>query len=169
MLAEEFDDVGEVLGRGGEIEETVAAGAELLVELAEFFVEGVVAGGVVEVHGVVLDLVDEGGELGVGLIDAASADDAVLHVGGEGVLQRAAGYADDGDLFGQQAGLVEVIERGQELALGEVAGGAEDDHDAGVGGALGLRGRGRCGGFHCDACHFCIPQMVRNSGMKARG
>ncbi len=39
--------------------------------------------------------------------------------------------------FGQQAGLLEVIERGQELALGEVAGGAEDDDDAGVGSALG--------------------------------
>ena len=35
-----------------------------------------------------------------------------------------------------------MIERGQELALGEVAGGAEDDDDAGLGGALGLRWRG---------------------------
>ena len=32
-----------------------------------------------------------------------------------------------------------MIERGEQLALGEVAGGAEDDDDAGLGGALGER------------------------------
>ena len=35
VLAEVVDDVGEVLGRGGEVEEAVAAGAVLLVELGE--------------------------------------------------------------------------------------------------------------------------------------
>ena len=34
VIAEVCDDVGEVLGRGGEIEEAVAARAVLLVELA---------------------------------------------------------------------------------------------------------------------------------------
>ena len=99
VLAEVVDDVGEVLGRGGEVEEAVAAGVELLVELGELGLERVVAGWVVEVHGVVLDAVDEGGELGIGLFDAASADDAFLHVGGEGVLEGAAGYADDGEVL----------------------------------------------------------------------
>ena len=47
-------------------------------------------------------LIDEGSELGVGLVDAAAADDAFLHVGGEGVLERAAGDADDGEFFGRR-------------------------------------------------------------------
>ena len=38
----------------------------------------------------------------------------------------------------KKAGLLEVVERGEEFALGEIAGSAEDDHDAGIGGALVL-------------------------------
>ncbi len=133
----------------------------LLVELAELLVERVVAGGVVEVHGVVLDPVDEGGELGIGLFDTAAADDAVFHVGGEAVFERTAGDADYGEILRQETRLLKVIERGQELALGEVAGCAEDDHDAGVRGALCLRGRGWNGGFDCDACHLISLWLVR--------
>ena len=144
VLAEVLDDVGEELGRGGEVEEAVAAGVELSVELGELRLEAVVACGVVEVHGEVVDVLDEGVELGVGGFDTAALDDAVLHVGGEVVAERAAGDADDGEFFGKKAGLVEVIERGQELALGEVAGGAEDDDDAGVGDALALLGVSAC-------------------------
>ena len=62
------------------------------------------------------------------------------HVGGELIAQRAARHADDGELFGQQVGLAEVKERGQQLALGEVARGAKDDENAGVGNALDALG-----------------------------
>ena len=79
-----------------------------------------------------------GSSLGSSLFDAAAADDALLHVRGEGLLERPAGDADDREVLRQQPGLLQVIERGQELALGEVAGRAEDDDDAGIGGALRL-------------------------------
>ena len=72
----------------------------------------------------------------VGSIDAAKLDDASAHVGGELIAQRAARHADDGELFGQQVRLEEMKERGQQLALGQVARGAEDDENAGVGNAL---------------------------------
>ena len=52
-------------------------------------------------------------------------------------------------LGGQQAGPAQVVEGREDLAVGEVAGGAEDDHDGGVGHPLEARagaqrvGRGR--------------------------
>ncbi len=113
-------------------------------------------------------LVDEGIELGIGLFDAAAGDDAVLHVGGEGLFERTAGDADDGELLGKKAGLLEVIERGQELALGEVAGGAEDDDDAGVGHALGLlRGwRVKCRRFDFWDCHLDPPAFFFRTSLR---
>src|SRR6266446_2848027 len=42
-----------------------------------------------------------------------------------------AGEADDGELLGEQIVAGKVAERGNELALSQVAGGPEDDHDAG--------------------------------------
>ncbi len=70
----------------------------LLVELGELGLEGVVAGGVVEVHGVVLDAVDEGGELGIALFDTAAARMPSFMSGAKAVLERAAGYAYDGEV-----------------------------------------------------------------------
>src|SRR3954471_23342911 len=96
----------------------------------------------------VLDFSDEGSELRVGVLYAAPSDDALFHVWRKAVFERTASDAYDSDPFGQEAGLVEVIERGQELALGEIAGSSEDDDDAGIGRALGLRSCGDRG----DGC-----------------
>ena len=88
-------------------------------------------------------------ELGVACIGAAELDDAFAHVGGKFIAQRAARHADDGELFGQQIGLKEMKERGEQLALGEVAGGAEDDENAGLGDALAAFGNlGKILGAH---------------------
>jgi hypothetical protein len=50
-----------------------------------------------------------------------------------GVILSRTRDADDGELVGQQPLLAEVVDRGQELAAGQVARGAEDDDDAAVG------------------------------------
>ena len=63
-----------------------------------------------------------------------------VHLAAEvGVGQPAAGHGDDAGLGGQAAVTVAVVERGKQLAHGQVAGAAEDDE---VG---GLRGRGTSG------------------------
>ncbi len=43
------------------------------------------------------------------------------------------GHAEDGEFTGQESGLLQVVKRGDELAHGEIAGGAEDDHGARAG------------------------------------
>ncbi len=48
-----------------------------------------------------------------------------------------AGEADDGELLREEIVVGEIAKRGNELALGEVAGGAENHHDAGSGGRVG--------------------------------
>jgi hypothetical protein len=79
----------------------------------------------------------------------ASSSKFVLHIGNEGRREVAPGYADDGEVLGQQASLIEVVERRQQLPFGEIAGCAEDNNDAGFGGAfapLGCVQLGRCRG-----------------------
>ena len=48
--------------------------------------------------------------------------------------------ADDREFLGQQIVLGEVVERGKQFALGEIAGSAEDHHGAGVARAAVLIG-----------------------------
>src|SRR5262249_17513391 len=54
--------------------------------------------------------------------------------GGEIVVSKA--Y--DGEFLGKQFVGRQIAQRGNKFALGEVPGGAEDDHDARVAGAAGL-------------------------------
>ncbi len=81
-------------------------------------------------------LADEAVEFGILRVDAAKFDDAGAHVGGKFVAERAARDADDGELLGQKVRLPEMKERRQQLALGEVAGGAKDDEDGRIGNPL---------------------------------
>ena len=89
--------------------------------------------GIVEVEREVADLLHELLELGIGLVDAAKLDDALAHVGRELIAQRPPRHADNGKLLRQQPILLEVEERRQQLALGQVARGAKDDHDDRIG------------------------------------
>ena len=89
--------------------------------------------GIVEVQGKITDVGDEAVEFGIFGVDAAKFDDAGAHVGCKFIAERAARDADDGELPGQKARLPEMKERRQQLALGEVAGGAKDDDDGRIG------------------------------------
>ena len=143
------EDVVEELRGGGDVEQAVALAAARGIDGIEFLREAAVALGIGELGLVIVDRFDEripdclvvagarnlavdlgepGAELLVGFFPPGEADD--FHAGRQ--------FAIDG----------EVVERGDELAVGEVAGGAEDDDGAGLGassGRRGLRGRGSWG------------------------
>ena len=127
-------------GRRGEVEEPVAAAAGGGVDLVQPLGEAGVGGGVAEVA---LLVVDAGGEVvPEGRLDrvARVLRDGGAHLRAEvGVRVRPPREAHDARLRRQQAGAPQVVEGGQDLAMGEVAGGAEDDHDGRVGDPLEAR------------------------------
>ena len=53
-------------------------------------------------------------------------------------VEIASSHADDGEMLGQNLFLRKVEQGREQLALGEVSGGAEDDHGTGSGGAGSL-------------------------------
>src|ERR1035437_1979592 len=76
-----------------------------------------------------MDPLDEVVELRVARLHAAKVDDAFAHVLGELIAQRPARHTHDRKLFWKQAGLLEVKERRQQFALGQIARGPKDHHD----------------------------------------
>ena len=132
VLAEALGDIGEVLGRDSEVEEPVALGAELLVEIGEEALELFKARIVVEVGRKVPHTIHERLQLGVAGVNAAALENAILHVRGKGGGQIAARYAHDREVLGEQTLLLQVVQRRQQLALGQVARGAENHHNAWV-------------------------------------
>ncbi len=121
LRAQVFHDAGKELRCRGEIEEPVAVRPLLRVDAFQLRFEPRVACRVVEVERAVADVLCKLVEPWIGGFRTAKLDDALTHVGSELIAQRAARHADDGEFFGQQVGLEEVIERRQQLALGEVA------------------------------------------------
>ena len=85
---------------------------------------------IVEVEREVTDLLHKLVEPGIGLVDTAELDDAFAHVGRKLVAQRPPRHADNGKVLWQQVVLLEMKERGQQLALGQIAGSAKDHQDA---------------------------------------
>src|SRR5581483_10604796 len=101
-----------------------------LVDAVELGLQTRVAVGVVKVKRKIADVLDELVELRIVLLRVAEFDDAFAHVCGELVAQRPPRHAHNGKLLGQQVGLAQVEERRQQLALGQVAGGAEDHQNS---------------------------------------
>src|SRR5271156_6114228 len=155
MPAELLDNFGEVFGCRRQIEQPVPFGALLLVDTLENSLQFVVAARVVEVHGEIADLAHELVELFLALLHSSELKNAVTHVFFKLALQGPPRYAYNRKLPRQQARLLEVKERGQELALGQVAGGAEDDHDRWLGNSLGTLRRFQVfrGKLHFCGCH----------------
>ena len=159
-FASPLDDVAEEVGRGGEIEEIIAVGVVFLVNLGEGLFELVVSGGIVEVSADITDAADE--PFPQIVVDGAGGK--LLEVFGDllariVVAHRIAADADDGKFARQQLLAGEVVERGNQLAAGQVAGKAEDHHDAGIGGTPYARfsGESFClshgSSFKCDSSH----------------
>ena len=133
MLAELAHDDREEHRRGREVEAAVHPHAGGLVELVERLAQRLVDRRVVEHPRHVADLVEELVEDGrVGLAPRELLD-GVLRLRAEllvGVVR--ARHADEVEALGQRALVGEVVERRQQLALGQVAGRAEDDQRRGV-------------------------------------
>jgi hypothetical protein len=150
-LAQAADDLPEEVGRGGEIEEHVAAGAVLAGHLVEQRGEARVDGGVAELARLVVQrLAELGPELLLHRHRGELGDVLGLLLAELLVGHRSASDAHDGDLARQEPVRLEVVESRQELALGEVSRGAEDDDRAGSGGTelFGVEGRGFAHGRH---------------------
>ena len=129
---EVFEDGFEELGGGGEVEEAVGGGAAFGVELVEEATEGFVAFDVLELALMVLDGLGETGPkfLGVGLA-------GVFFVGGfefgaeDFVAFFTTGEADYLELGREVSAGCDVVEGGDEFAVGEIARGTKDDDGAG--------------------------------------
>jgi hypothetical protein len=121
----------------GEIEEAVAPGASLAIQLAQALSQARVVLLPGEIHGHVVEPLSEdlpchGIQLLHGLLEALS------HAGAEGlaVHPRERG-SHQGEALGQQAPLEEPEQGRQQLAPGKIARGAKENEDAGLGDGLG--------------------------------
>ena len=147
-----LQDALELARRDGEIKEAVAAGAALGVELGEALGQPLVAVGVAEFAAVVEEALGEAGPDFVVNPGAGEFADGLFQLGAEaGVGLFAPGETDDGKRGGQVAIGGDIVERGDELAVGQIAGGAENDDTARLrhgpaGKALAQRIGGWCGG-----------------------
>jgi hypothetical protein len=128
-LLELLGDHGEELGRRREVVHAGQRLPGLLVELLDDLAERAVGLVVVEGHGDVAHALEQPVEhLRVGLAARVGLD-RLLHDLAELVVGLlAARGADQVEALGQRPLVREVVERGQQLALGEVARRAEDDH-----------------------------------------
>ena len=141
MLAEILDDVREVLRRRCQVEQPVALRAVLRIHLRQQLLQPFVTRVIIEVHLVIADPADKLIQLRIVRLHAAAGLDAFLHVGGKRLLQRTPRHPDDREVLRQIARLLQVVQRRQQLALGQVARRAEDHHHARVGAALRMLAR----------------------------
>ena len=128
------DDLGHLRGLRGQVEEPVAGRAPLGVEVVQALGQPIEAGVVAEVELVVGDAL---GQLGPGrLVDRLDAR-VLLHrgpdLGREGLVRiRPPGHGDQAELGRQQVRAPQLVEGRHDLAVGQVAGGAEQDEGARV-------------------------------------
>src|SRR5579862_782993 len=145
-FAEFADDEREELRRDSEVMKQIALGVVLLLGRGDLVFEALVGSGIAEVALDVVDTIEEPFpqrfiERRVGKLLDALGEFLAEGIGVQLVVRK----TDDGELLGKEALLLEIHERRQELALGQVAAGAVDNHDAGrgflryFGGGVGVR------------------------------
>src|SRR5208282_518849 len=148
-VRELLDDRAEKSGRGGQVVEKVLMSPVILIDLVEKVVELRVEFVVFEVSGKVVETAGEPlPELVFGTFAAIGADVVVNPLAEFIGRQLGASHANHGELAGEQVGAGEVVERRDQHASGEIAGRAEDHHDARI--ALFADAR-RCG---CDLFRY---------------
>src|ERR1035441_241498 len=119
-LGKPFDDVTEVVGRGGEIEEKIAMVAMFVIDFGQGIFKACVGGGIVEVsvdvshaaHKIAPDI----------LVDGATGklfEVFCQFLAGILVAHRAAANANDGKIGRQELLAGEVVESGNQFAAGE--------------------------------------------------
>ncbi len=135
-LAQAADDGGDLIGADREVEDAVFAGAALAVEALQLDLE---LGERLRQVELALHVGDALGQLGprrlVHGLAPGELGDALLHLVGEVGLGPPR-HAHHGEAAGEHPAQRQVVDRGHQLALGEVARGAEDDEGAGAHGAV---------------------------------
>ena len=138
-----LDDGGEKAWGDGEVKEIVAAATVSFVNGFELSLEAFVSFGISEVTGYKIDALDKP----VPHLQVDRIGGELRHLGGQRLAEGlssspAAGNTDDGEVLRQNIFLREVEQGREQLALGQVSGGAEDDHGTGGGGtgSLGMIG-----------------------------
>src|SRR6266436_4102500 len=131
-LTELLHDGREKSRRNREVEKSIPSGAVFFIDVVDLLPQALERLGILKVALDVIDTLGEPGpncgvDLGGRIFGDFFRKSFAKTLRGEIV----AGEADDGELFGEQIVGGEVAERGDELALSQVAGGAEDDHNAG--------------------------------------
>ena len=127
VLAQLADDHREELRRRREVEDAVEDDPGLLVELVELVLEALVDAGVVERARDVAHALEQRVEhLSSGLRREYLLDRLARHPAEVVVRDVRARHPDQVEALGQRALVREVVERRQQLAVGEVARGAED-------------------------------------------
>src|SRR5580704_3974361 len=135
-VTELLDDRGEKSRRYSEIEEFVPFRVVPLIYFLDLLRQALVGLGVLKIAPDIIDT----------LLEPVPVPHVDLGVLGNLLGQRfakalrghvVAGRTDDGELLREEIVVGEIAKRGNEFALGKVAGGAENDHDAGGSGGIG--------------------------------
>src|SRR5260370_12878844 len=133
-LTELFRDGGEESRSHSEVEKLVATGVVLVIGVGDLLREALVSLRVLKITFDVINALGKPGpgcrvDFGGGIFGDFLGEGFSKALG----VEVLAGEADDGKVLGDDSAGGEIAECGDELALGQVAGGAEDDHDAGSG------------------------------------
>ncbi len=156
-----FDHHREEAGRGCQIIEVIAARAMVFVHLGQKLVQFLVNLGVVEIAGDVVNAACEPvPQIGVDLGGGEVADFLADHVSELLAAHFVPGNPDHGEFLGKQIVLRQIVKRGNEFALGEIAGCAKNHHDARIAGAAGA-GAGYChNSFVCHLHALSSPSLT---------
>src|SRR6185437_14047178 len=150
-----FDDGTKEIWRSGEIKEVIAVRGVFFVEGFELGFDLGINVLVVEIAGHVVQAL--GKPIPDLRIDVLAG--VVLNVLGKAfaefvIRHRVVSNAEDSELVRQQVDFREVVESGNQLALGQIARGAEHHHDAGIAGTS--RGALLRAGKHVSLCHLRV-------------
>jgi hypothetical protein len=155
-VLEVFQDSLELGRRDGEIKEAIAAGAELGIDIGKALGERLVALGIAELAAMRKDAACEA--LPALILDALTGEfpGVIAELGAELLVRFIApGEADDGERGGEIAIGGKVVKGRDELALGEIASGAKDNHRARLrhrtAGETLAEGIGLFGSFRCHS------------------
>src|SRR5216684_4641663 len=130
MRTKSGDDVGKILGCHRQVEQPVAARAELFIQFLKVVLEPFETVIVVKIRLKVLHAIKKGIKPRIDFRDAPSLEDSVLHFGNERLGEIAARYSHDCEFFPQEPRLLQVKERRKQLSLRQVSRRSEDNDDA---------------------------------------
>ena len=121
VCAQVLDNRREILRRSRQIKQPVAANAVGRSQRIQLALQSVIACRVVKVHGKVVHLRQEACQLRIRRIHIAKLQNPLAHIRGKFVANRPPRHAQNHQLLRQQSHLLQMEERRQQLALGQVA------------------------------------------------